>query len=333
MHRTMDKNQALGVMGALSAALLFGFSFLAVKVAVTQASVLTVLGWRFFLAFIAMSLCAALGIFKLRFRGKSLWPLVVMALCQPILYFVLETLGIQMTTASESGTIMACIPLVTLLLMPVLAHEQPTRRQWASIGISVAGVILVGVTKGMQASFSFSGYLLLILATVSDAAFLNLSRRAAGFTGVEKSYVMAGMGALAFTAAALVEHGRAGTLGAFLQLPLRNRAFLLSILYLSVGCSVLAFILRNVGVARLGPGRTGSFAGITTLVSVFAGVLLLGEPFSPLQGVGTLLVLAGIYGANMVPRSARAVTALPAGEAPPAVGEVAPTDGGPGGAG
>ena len=254
-----------------------------------------------------MELCKRLGIFHIDLKGKSLKPLLLMVLFQPLLYFTAETLGIQMTSASESGTIIATIPLLTLLLMPALSREYPTRRQWVSIAISVCGVILVGATKWADATFNLLGYGLLFTAALSDAIFLNLTRRNAQFSGVEQSYIMFGFGALAFTAAALLEHGLKGTVQAFLLLPFQNLGFLLGCLYLSVGCSVIAFVLRNVGVAKLGPGRTGSFSGVTTLVSVICGVFLLGEDFSLLQGVGTLLVLLGVYGANSLPRGHRQV--------------------------
>ncbi len=307
MKQTMKKGQtgqALGVVCALASSGLFGFSFLASKVAVSQAPVFSLLSWRFIMAFAAMSLCAALGIFKIELKGKSLWPLLFVSLFQPILYFLGETFGLTRISSSEGGTIIACIPLITLLLMPILTKEQPTRRQWVSIAISVLGVILVGATKGAAASFSLAGYLLVLLAAVSDAVFLNLTRRFSGYTGVERSYVMAGVGAVVFTAIALLENSIAGTLPTFFLLPLHNRAFLLGCLYLAVGCSVIAYILRNLAIAGLGPGRAGSFAGVTTLVSVLAGVLLLGEGFNLLQGLGTLLVLFGVYGANALPRAA-----------------------------
>ncbi len=307
MKQTMNKSQtgqALGVICSLAASGLFGFSFLATKVAISQAPVFSLLSWRFILAFAAMSLCVALGVFKIELRGKNLWPLLLISLFQPILYFLGETYGLTRISSSEGGTIIACIPIITLLLMPILTKEQPTRRQWVSIAISVLGVILVGTTKGAAASFSLTGYLLVLLAAVSDAVFLNLTRRFSGYTGVERSYMMAGVGAVVFTAIALIENGLAGTLPTFFVLPLHNRAFLLGCLYLAVGCSVIAYILRNLAISRLGPGRAGSFAGVTTLVSVLAGVLLLGEGFDLLQGVGTLLVLIGVYGANALPRAA-----------------------------
>ncbi|NCB30643.1 MAG: EamA family transporter, partial [Clostridia bacterium] len=119
MKRILDKNQALGLICALSSSTLFGFSFLAVKLGVSQVSVFTLLSWRFSMAFLAMTLCVALGIFRVDFKGKILWPLLLLSFFQPILYFVSETYGIQLTSASESGTIIATIPLITLLLMPI----------------------------------------------------------------------------------------------------------------------------------------------------------------------------------------------------------------------
>ena len=130
-----------------------------------------------------------------------------------------------MTSASESGTIIATIPLLTLLLMPALSREYPTRRQWISIAVSVCGVILVGATKWADATFNLLGYGLLFTAALSDAIFLNLTRRNAQFSGVEQSYIMFGFGALVFTIAALLEHSLKGTLQAFLLLPFQTLAF------------------------------------------------------------------------------------------------------------
>ena len=305
MKLSLDKQQLLGMAAAIGAYALFGLSYVAVRQGVSAVSTLTLLSWRFLLAFLAMLLCRALGIFHVHLKGKPLGLLLLIALLQPVCYYLFETLGIQLTSVSESGTFMASIPLVTLLLMPLLAHEQPTRRQWISIAISVAGIIVVGIAKWAGATLNPWGYGALFLAVISDAVFLNLSRRADAYTGIEKTYVMTLLGAVAFTLGALAENGMKGTLRAYLLLPFQNMQFLLSCLYLSLGCSVGAFILRNAAVARLGPGRTGSFNGICTLVSVLSGVLFLHESFSLLQGVGTLLVLMGVYGANSLPRRAR----------------------------
>ena len=170
--------------------------------------------------------------------------------------------------------------------------------------VSVLGVLIIVLVKGLSASLNPLGYLLLVVAMFSDSLFVIFSRKAAAYTSTEKTFIMSAMGALVFTLCALVEHGTAGTLREFVLLPFVNRDFLFSLLYLSVGCSVVAFVLCNYGISIIGATRSASFAALTTIVSVVAGVLFLHEGFSIWQGAGTVLVLAGVYGANRMPKNA-----------------------------
>ena len=110
----------IGTLAASVASLLFGLSFMFVKQSVNNVSAFTLLSWRFLFAFVAMTLCSLLGIFKIQLRGKDLKPLLLIAIFQPLIYFIGETFGVALTTASESGTVLACIPIVTLILSAVI---------------------------------------------------------------------------------------------------------------------------------------------------------------------------------------------------------------------
>ena len=81
-------------------------------------------------------------------------------------------------------------------------------------------------------------------------------------------------------------------------LPFKNSSFLIAIFYQGVGCSVLAFFLYNVAIAKIGVNRTSSFIGVSTVVSIIAGVLLLGENFSAYQIIGVIIIITGVYIAN-----------------------------------
>lgn len=304
MKNLERKNLIVGSLCQVFAALLFGFSFLFVKVTVESVSALTLLAWRFFIAFAVMGVLAITRVIKVNLRGKKLWPLLLIALFQPVLYYASETTGIKLTTASESGTLLACIPIVTLLFSGPLLHEPPTKRQVVSIVVSVVGVVSIALIKGFSSSFNALGYALLTVAMFSDSFYVIFSRRAAAFNSAEKTFVMMALGALIFTGAAFVEHGLNGTVSEFITLPFYNTSFLWSIIYLGVGCCAIGFFLCNYGIELLGATRSASFAGLTTVVSVLAGVLILREPFSIWQGLGTLLVLVGVYGANMLPPGA-----------------------------
>ncbi|MDR0841395.1 MAG: DMT family transporter [Christensenellaceae bacterium] len=305
MKKPVDKATAIGTLCALVASILFGFSFLAVKLGINEVSALSLLSWRFIFAFIAMTVCAALGLFKIDLKGKDIRPLLSIAIFQPVIYFTAETLGIARTTVAESSAIIACIPLLTLVLSGPMLREWPMRRQWISIAGSVLGVLLIGLQRGLTLSLSVSGYALLCAAMVSDAVFVILSRRAQGYTSAEKTYVMAALGALVFTLAAFSEHLEAGTLRQFALLPFTNTRFLLGCLYLSIGSSVAAFLLFNQGIAALGAARAASFAGLGTPVAVLGGILLFGERLTLLQAIGTALVVLGVYGANILPKGTK----------------------------
>ena len=83
-----------------------------------------------------------------------------------------------------------------------------------------------------------------------------------------------------------------------ITLPIRNKDFLVAVLYQSLGCSVLAFFLSNVAIARIGVNRTSSFIGVATVVSIIAGALILKEQFTVFQVVGAVLIIIGVYTAN-----------------------------------
>lgn len=312
----MDKNtgktkQLLGCMATLAASVLFGFSFLFTKETVDRVSALTLLSWRFVTALIVMSILWLLGIIKLSFRGKRLKTVLAMAIVQPVVYFIGESIGMKLTTASESGTIIAVVPIVTLIFSSIFLKEKPLRHQVAGIALSIAGVMCIALMKGFSASLNVVGYIMLFAAVTADAAYAILSRKASEFSSFEKTYIMAAMGAAVFTAGALIEHGANGTIMEYKALPFTDMQFLTAVLYLALGCQTVAFILHNYGISVIGANRSSSFAGITTLTSVLSGVIILGESFSVLQGIATLLILIGAYEANRLPRGAVAIEPEP----------------------
>jgi len=295
----MKKSVVLhGVMCAVACQVLFGFSFLFTKKVTLSVSPMVLLSWRFIVAFLLFTACAAAGVVKLDFKGKSLVPLVCVAVFQPTLYFIGETFGIKLTTASESGTIIACIPIAVLISSAVFLKEPPTKRQIAGVSIAAAGILVIVLTKGMEATFNPLGYAMLMLAVLSHSLYSVFSQKACRFTSVEKTYVMVAFGAVIFTAAALFESLMTGTTAYYLMLPFKDTDFLVSVIYLGLGCSVAAFVFYNAAISSIGTNRTASFIGISTVVTVIAGIVLLKEEFSMLQRAGTALVIIGVYIAN-----------------------------------
>lgn len=181
-------------------------------------------------------------------------------------------------------------------------HRYPVfsgRSSWCTTkSITLAGVLVTVFAVGISSSLSIIGYAALLIAVISYALYSVFVEKAEGYTGEEITFVMLFAGAILFVIMALIESISAGNLEGLLKLPFTNSNFLIACIYQGIGCSVLAFFLSNVAIAKIGVNRTSSFIGIATAVSIVAGVLILKEPFTAFQVVGVVLIVAGVYIAN-----------------------------------
>lgn len=293
------KNDILtGCLCALGCEFLFGLSYMFTKNATDSASVMALLGWRFVIAFIVLSACAAAGVVKIDLKGRNIKPLLLVALFDPVIYFICETVGIAHTTASESGAFLACIPVASLIASSAILHKRPSKRQTAGIMTTLAGVLTTVLAVGAAASFSVSGYVFLLGAVVSYALYSVFVEKADGFSGIEITYIMLAAGAAVFCTLAVAEAIVKGSIAELIMLPVKNMGFLTAVIYQGIGCSVLAFFMSNVAISKIGVNRTSSFIGISTVVSIISGIIILGESFSAYQVIGAAVIVAGIYISN-----------------------------------
>ena len=295
----MKDNRVLtGSLCALGCEVLYGLSYLFTKQTAETASPLALLGWRFVVALAAMSLCVALGFIPVRLKGRRFGPLLRVALFCPCLYFIGETVGIRETTVTESGVFLACVPALSLLASTVILKKEPAKRQIIGILVTFLGVMTTVVAVGLSSSLSPVGYAALMLAVVAYALYSVFVDLAADYTGAEITYVMLCSGAAFYGLLALGEAAAHGALSELLTLPARSGTFLAAVLYQGIGCSVAAFFLSNAAIAKIGVNKTSSFIGVSTIVSILAGALALGEPLSVGQIVGAAVIVAGVYTAN-----------------------------------
>lgn len=278
---------------------IFGFSFLASKIAMESAQPLFLLAVRFLLSAAFMTALVAVGAVKIRLRGRKAARLLPLGLLQPVLYFICESYGIKYTNSSFAGTMIAIIPLVTLFLGIFLLGEKCGIRQVGWAVCSFAGVAVISLSGSDAGVVSFRGILLLLGAVSSSAMFMILSRKLSEeFTAFERTYVMFLLGGVFFAAAAAAQMN--------FDLKAISRAaaaclrtdFIMAVGYLSLVSSVLAFLLINYSAGKIEARRSSSFASISTVVSIAAGVLISGEPFGVLQLAGSILILVGVYRLN-----------------------------------
>ena len=119
--RESKKTALIGCLCALGCETLYGLSYVFTKLAISAgAETASLLAWRFFTGFAVMSVCAAAGLMRVNPGGRSLRPLLLVALCYPVVYFIAETVGIRLTTARwAAGSVhsLACSSRFSALLV------------------------------------------------------------------------------------------------------------------------------------------------------------------------------------------------------------------------
>lgn len=295
------KKEKTGMAAALTANLIFGFSFIFSKLALTAAHPLIILSARFTIAFAVLNALLLTGKIKISLKGKPKTGLLLMSLMQPLLYFIFELYGLSLVSSALSGIIIALVPVGVMLLSGVLLSEKPTVLQWICTAVSVAGVALLSVISNDGAQNRLKGILLLVCAVLCSSVFNILSRReAARFSPFERTYIMFLSAAVGFNALSLAVLKK--NYISELLCAAESPSFAVAMLYLAVLSSVAAFMLYNYSTTVLSVVRTSSFSSIITVVTVLAGVLILGENMSPLKYLLCGLIIIGVWGVNIFTR-------------------------------
>ncbi len=303
MKRIKESKLIFGCICAITCEILFGMSYMFTKTAIQTAGAFALLGWRFLLAILITLALLKFGVIKVNLKGKPLLPLLTVGLFSPCLYFIGETVGLGHTTASESGVFLGCIPVVSLMASTLILKKTPSKVQIFGILITLLGVLVTVLAVGVSSSLSIFGYAFLFLSVISYALYSVSVEKAASYSTSEITFVMLLLGAIVFVIMAICEAIIDGDIMNLLTLPFKEKDFTISVLYQGIGCSVIAFFLYNMAVTNIGVNRAASFIGVSTVVSIISGTIFLNEPFTRYQIIGAIVIIAGVYIANITEKS------------------------------
>ncbi len=292
-----EKKQLKASIAALLTNIIFGFSFLFSKVALSYSHPLVILALRFTIAFAVLSILWGLGVFKMSFKGKKRTRILLMALAQPVCYYVFELFGINLTSSAISGVIISLVPVVVIILASLFLNERPTLSQVIFSAISLSAIALISLLSNDGAENTVTGILLLLGAVLCASVFNILSRKeSTEYSPIERTYIMFLAGTVGFNliaAIALREDYPAEIISACVHIE-----FWGAIAYLSIASSIIAFLLYNYSTSVLPPVKSASYSNLITVVSVLAGIFILKENLSAEQLVLCAAVIVGVFGVN-----------------------------------
>lgn len=292
-------HKILPYLAATISCTIFGLSFLFSKRVLTVASPLALVAFRFLMAFIIMSGLIMVKVFKVNYKSKHIKELIILSLAEPVVYFIFETYGIRETSTSIAGLMLALIPIAVTILGAFFLKEIPTTRRTIFILISVSGVGLIAIMSNSGNEGNSMLGIGLLLGAVTAAGFFNIISRKASkhFTPFEITYFMMFVGALFFNIMWIADLLINRRISTYFD-PLRSLKFVISILYLGVLSSIVAYSLINYTLSKIQASRSAVFSNLSTIVSIVAGVIFLKESFHFYDFIGSVLILIGLWGTN-----------------------------------
>jgi drug/metabolite transporter (DMT)-like permease len=282
---------------AFVAAVLFGSSVVAVRVAVQDVPPLSLAVLRFgqggLLLVFVLLLIGARDLLRVRWRDLPL--LLLLGAVLFTVFPVSFNASLRLIEASRGALILATIPLWSALLARVARSERLAPRQLIGVLLSLAGVGLALAERGVGSRGglgSLAGDGLMLVTALCGAAYAVLAQRAFARYGAltVTTYAMV-LGTLLLLPAALVE----GLVGVLPQLDRQTVALLV---FLGVFGGALGFFLWTFALTRLTPTQVAVYINLNPLVAIVLAAALLAERLTIVFAAGFGAVLVGVLLVN-----------------------------------
>ena len=291
----MKKYRRFAPLCASAAAIIWGFTFLSTKIAVTALPPMTLGFSRFF---ISSAFLGVLFLVQRRPPRLSRGDLPLMAstgLVGVTVYFLCENNGVLLISASEASLVIGTIPVLSILADRAILKTRLAARNYAGAGLSIAGVALI-VAESLRFSPSPVGYLFMLLAAISWVVYSFITEPLFGrYDRLEITFWQNLFGMLGFIPFLFFETPAWQNL---------NAAVALNVLYLGVFGSAIANLCYVFALGSLGPSTVNLYNNLIPVVSVAASFLVLKEHLTPLQLLGGAVDVTGVWLATSVRRTA-----------------------------
>lgn len=287
------RRNVIGYLAALLATMVWAGNFVAARALAWDIPPWQFNFWRWLIAF-----CAILPFGLPCFRGD--WPAIkrnfrylsVMALLGVTLMNTFVYKAGQTTESLNMALIMPATPAVILVLARVFYHESISPRRLFGMLTSMAGILLL-ITRGdiqRLATLDINSGDLWTLGCMLCFAFYSLlmRQRPRDISAIGFNVVVFGLGILYSLPFVGLEM-------CLSPLPRVSDRLIIGLCYAGLGCSALAFWLWTIGIDRIGPVMAGIVYYSLPVFAAIMARLILDESTRPIQILGGLLIIGGIF--------------------------------------
>ncbi|WP_066800599.1 DMT family transporter [Moraxella oblonga] len=207
---------------------------------------------------------------------------------------LVQFIGLSYTSASSAVVMIGAEPIMILILGFLLFKQKIAIYDWLLSVIAFLGIGLLVLGSQTDEVVNLFGLFLVFIAGMGFALSVHLAKN-----------IMNVIDNQAYTAIILVQ-------GAIISLPISlsvikdwtihfNWLGLLSVIYLGIGCSWLAYKLWNLGLNKTPAHISGMLIVLEPVFGVLIAFLFLGETMSLLTALGSILVIGSAILSTLIP--------------------------------
>ena len=284
--------------GAFTAAILFGASVVAVRVAVREVPPLTLAILRFgqggFLLLLFLLIRAR---DLLLIRGNDVPYLLLLGAIFFTIFPVTFNASLRLTEASRGALMLATMPLWSVLLARAAKRERLSTRQTCGVLLTFAGVGVVLAERGLTftgKSSSLAGDGLMLVTALCGAVYGVLAKRMlARYKALTVTAYAMIFGALLLVPAVLVEDPSSA------MARMRTDTVML-VLFLGIFGGAIGYFLWTFALTRLSPTQVAVYVNVNPMIATLLGATLLAERLTGIFIIGFAAVLAGVLLVNVL---------------------------------
>ena len=267
-------------------AAVWGLTFVMVQDAIEKLPTLAFLGWRFSGAAIVVALICWRSLRALPAAGwlAGVWMGIFLTLG-----YVLQTLGLEHTTASNAGFITGLFVVFTPLLAAIFLRERIGGLAWGAAAVSAVGLYLLSGGGSPN-----TGDVLVLGCALAFAAHILATARAVRDydTGALLAVQLAVCGAVCVVAA-----GGTGDLEA----PSAGSVWV-ALAVTALIASALGFFIQTFAQRHTTPARTALILASEPAFAGLGGYVFADERLGAIEWMGAGLILTAIVAVELIPR-------------------------------
>jgi drug/metabolite transporter (DMT)-like permease len=277
----------------LLAVLVWGLSFIATKSVLIELKPVVIVFLRQLLgiSFLAAVIIKQRKSFAINLREQK-W-IFVLALIAGF-HLWIQVTGLQWTTASHTGWIIGITPVFMAILGLIYFKEKITTAQTIGIIVSFLG-LLVLVSKGDFSSIDFiknKGDVLIITSSLTWSIYSLVSKKITlGLSPVLTTFYLFVLVAIILGPFAINRQNMSSVINLSIS-------GWLSILFLGILCSGVAYTLWAQALSEMSASRAGAFLYVEPFVTFFGSWLLLNEQITFLTLLSGLIIIGGVVLVN-----------------------------------